>query len=84
MKTILTLQQYKTPLTVEARDVAAGRLNPCLEEYGITWKRSFLSQDCLQMWCQFEATDAEAVRQACRSADIPLAGVWQVQLRESA
>ncbi len=84
MKTILTLQQYTTPLTVEAHDVGAARLKPCLEEYGVTWKRSFLSQDCLQMWCQFEASDAEAVRRACRSADIPLAGAWQVNVHESA
>ena len=83
MKTVLTLQQYKTPLSEQVRDMAADRIEPCLKQYGITWKRSFLSHDRLQMWCQFEAKDVEAVRQACRSADIPLAGAWEVEKKES-
>jgi len=83
MKTVLTLQQYQTPLSDNAHDTAAGRLKPCLKQYGIRWKRSFLSNDRLQMWCEFDATDVEAVRQACRSADIPLAGAWQVEKYEA-
>ena len=84
MKTVLILQQYKTPLSDQAHDTAAVRLDPCLKQYGVTWKRSFLSHDRLQMWCQFEAKDVETVRQACRSADVALAGAWEVSKSESA
>ena len=78
MKTILVLHKYERPLTEELHGGEVRKLDPCLHQYGVTWKRSYLTEDRMQMWCEFEASDAETVRKACRSAEVPVAGAWPV------
>ena len=78
MKTVLVLHAFPEPLSEKAVSDAFGRMKPCLEEYDVTWKRSYLTHDRLKMFCEFEAKDAETVRSACRSADVPVDGVWPV------
>lgn len=34
---------------------------PCLEIYGVAWKRSLLSSDRRRMVCEYDAADAEGV-----------------------
>jgi hypothetical protein len=78
MKTILVLHTFPVPLSDKALSDAVSRMKPCLQEYGVNWKRSYLAEDRLRMFCEYEAVDAESVRSACRSGDVPLDGVWQV------
>ena len=40
------------------------------------WRRSSLSLDRLRMTCEFEAPDAESVREALRTAGVPYERVW--------
>lgn len=60
-------------------DLNAGivRERPCLEMYGVTWKRSVLAADRLRMMCEYDAPDAESVRKAQRQAGKGFERVWQ-------
>jgi hypothetical protein len=56
------------------------RLDACLEIRNGAWVRSYLSADRKRMICDFEAPDAESVRQAMRSAQIEFDRVFSVQV----
>ena len=49
---------------------------PCLAEYGVLWKASYLATDRMRMFCEFEAESAEQIRNALRSAEVRFARVW--------
>jgi hypothetical protein len=56
---------------IRARAAAGG-----VESGGVTWLRSFCSNDRRRMVCLYRAPDAEAVRRAQRRANLPLADAW--------
>jgi len=69
-------QVFTEPFTDERAAEYSKRLDPCLEVRNGTWRRSSLSKDRLRMVCEFEAPDAESVREACRMAGIPYERIW--------
>jgi hypothetical protein len=69
--------EYQTPLTDELHNEEVRRADPCLAQYGVTWKASYIASDRLKQICEFEAVNAEQVRSALRSADVPFARCWQ-------
>ena len=52
---------------------------PCLEQYGVTWMRSYFSSDRRRMICHYEAPDAEAVRASNRAAGALFEQVWSAE-----
>jgi hypothetical protein len=80
MTHLVVEQVFDPPLTDEEHNRAANRLDPCLEAHGARWMRSYLSLDRRRMVCEFEATDAEAVRASYRSANISFERVWSAEL----
>ncbi len=76
MAILIVEQTFEVPLTDEEHDRAANRLDPCLEQHGARWMRSYLAADRLRMVCEFEAPDAEAVRASYRSAGCKFGRVW--------
>jgi hypothetical protein len=54
----------------------AKAVDPCLEVRSGVWRRSSLSKDKLRLTCEFEAPDAESVREAFRTAGVPFERVW--------
>jgi hypothetical protein len=70
MPYLLVEYQYDPPVTLEAKAADAQRLGPCLEARNIRHLRSWLSQDRTWGVCEYEAADAEAVREAYRSAAV--------------
>ena len=80
MAHLIVEQTFDQPLTDEQHNRLAGQLDPCLESYGARWMRSYLSTDRRRMVCEFEAADAEAVRQSYRSAHIDFERVWPAEL----
>lgn len=80
MAQLIVEQTFDPPLTDEQHNRLAGQLDPCLESYGARWMRSYLSADRRRMVCEFEAADAEAVRQSYRSAGVEFERVWPAQL----
>lgn len=56
---------------IRARADAGG-----IEADGVTWLRSFCSNDRRRMVCVYRAPDVESVRLAQRRANLPLADAW--------
>ena len=76
MARVLVEQVFTEPLTDERYMASAKRLDPCLEVRNGAWRRSALAGDRMRMICEFEAPDAESVREACRTAGIPTERIW--------
>ncbi|MCA8981348.1 MAG: DUF4242 domain-containing protein [Planctomycetes bacterium] len=80
MSTLIVERTFDAPLSDESLAAVMERLGPCLEEYGVTWVRSFLSADRCRMLCHYEAPDAEAVRASNRAAEAIFDSVWPATL----
>ena len=80
MARVMMEQSFEQPMSDEALSDFAKRLDPCLELRDGTWARSYVSSDRKRMFCEFEAPDAESVREALRSAEIPFDRVWSAQM----
>jgi len=80
MARILVEQTFEPPMTQDQYDKTARRLDPCLDRRDALWRRSYVSSDRTRMLCEFEAPDAEAVREAFRSAGMPFERVWLAEV----
>lgn len=80
MAHVIVERTFEEPLTDEQIEAAMARMGPCLEQYGVRWIRSFLSNDRRRDVCEYEARDAEAVRMAHHLASMPYVRVWTAQL----
>ena len=80
MTPLIVEQTFEVPLTDDEHNRFAQRLDPCLEAHGARWMRSYLSSDRLRMVCEFQAPDAEAVRQSYRTAGIQFERVWSAEI----
>src|SRR3990172_8024967 len=82
MPYLIVEYRFDPPLTDEGLRTAFGALAPCLEVRGIRRLRSWLAEDRRNMLCEFQAADAQTVREAYQSAHVPYARVWSGQLFE--
>jgi hypothetical protein len=55
-------------------------MDACLQAHGAKWRRSYLAKDRKRMICEFEAADAEQVRESARSAGVPFDRCWTADL----
>jgi Protein of unknown function (DUF4242) len=76
MAVLVLEQSFEIPITPEELNDVAARVDRCLEAHGARWMRSYLSLDRKRMICEFEAADAEQVRESYRSAGVSFKGVW--------
>jgi hypothetical protein len=76
MTHVIVERTFDPPLTEEEHMARSARLFPCLEPGTVTWIRSFVSRDRRYGVCEFEAPDAESVRIAHSTANVPYARVW--------
>jgi hypothetical protein len=73
-------QVFPEPFTDEQYAAFAKKVDPCLEVRNGMWRRSSLSVDRMRMVCEFEAPDAESVREALRVAGIAYERVWSANV----
>ena len=74
---ILVLEQsFENPIDPEELNDSSKRVDKCLEAHGARWMRSYLSVDRRRLVCEFEAADAESVRDSFRSAGVPFDACW--------
>jgi Nickel responsive protein SCO4226-like len=76
MARVMVEQVFTEPMTDERYAQLAKQVDPCLEIRNGMWRRSSLSKDKLRLVCEFEAPDAESVREALRMAKVPYERVW--------
>jgi hypothetical protein len=76
MATMVVEQSFDHALTSEELNALAKRVDPCLEAHGAKWMRSYIASDRKRLVCEFEAADAEKVRESYRSAGVSFERVW--------
>lgn len=76
MAVMVLEQSFDTPISPEELNDCAKRVDRCLEAHGARWMRSYLSTDRKRLICEFEAADAERVRESYRSAGVAFDRVW--------
>ena len=78
---IMVLEQsFDAPVTPDELNAMAKRVDRCLEVHGARWMRSYLSLDRKRIICEFEAADAEKVRESYRSAGVTFERVWSADV----
>jgi len=80
MVTLVVERTFDEPLSDDSLAAVQARMGPCLEEYGVTWVRSYFSTDRRRMICHYEAPDAEAVRASNRAAEALFDHVWSAEI----
>lgn len=80
MAILVVEHTFDPPVTSEQLNDSARRLDECLARHGARWMRSYVSQDRKRMICEFEAADAESVRNSARSAGVPFDACWTADL----
>lgn len=82
MARFIVERSFDPPLTTEQLAATEKRMAPCLELYSVNWIRSYWSTDRQRMICEYEASDAEAVRNVQREADARFERVWLADILE--
>ena len=80
MARVIVEQVYPEPMSEEILANFAKKLDPCLAVRSGQWRRSAVSVDRLRMTCEFEAPDAESVREAFRTAGLPYERAWSAEV----
>jgi hypothetical protein len=80
MASIIVEYAFAHPMSDEDLGKAAKRLDSCLEIRNGAWVRSSLSGDRKRMICEFDAPDAESVREALRASGQEFERVWPAQV----
>jgi hypothetical protein len=76
MARVVVEQVFDPPMSDEDYAAFSKRLDPCLDARNAMWRRSYVSPDKRRMTCEFEAPDAEVVREALRLAGIKFERAW--------
>lgn len=73
------LVEHDRPAPVDREEVNR-RIDRCLSLRNAKWMRSYYTSDGRRSICQFEAADAETVREAFRAAGHPFERAWVAQM----
>jgi hypothetical protein len=76
MPHVVVQYEFSPPATAETLRSMGTALGPCTRMRGIRRIRTVVSADGRQGYCEFEAPDAETVREAYRIARVPFLAVW--------
>ena len=71
---------YDPPLTEEKMAELEKQLTPCLKARNLTWIRSLISRDGRRSVCEYEAADAETVREVYRQVGIKVDCAWVAEI----
>lgn len=82
MTRIILETHYDAPLTDQDWSRNQSKLYPCLQERDIQWIRTLVSSDRRRTVCEFEAPDAELMRDALRRAGSSFDHLWIAEVRE--
>jgi hypothetical protein len=76
MASIIVEYKFAHSMSDEELGHLAKKLDTCLELRNGAWVRSSLSEDRKRMICEFEAPDAESVREALRTSGQEFERAW--------
>jgi len=84
MVRVIVERRFEPPISEAELQAVIERMAPCFELHDVTWRRSFLSQDRRRMFCEYDAPDAESVRDVQRQAAAPFEIAWTAEVFEPA
>ena len=73
---VMVERRFDDPVTVESLQAIEDAAAWCLQQYKVTFLRTFFSADQRRMLCLYEGPDAESVRLAQNEAKMPVERVW--------
>jgi hypothetical protein len=76
MPHIIVERSFDEPFTEEDFDAVSERMSGCLGLYRVRWIRSHVSADRRRMVCEYEAADAQSVRDLQHAAQASFERVW--------
>ena len=82
MPRIIVERSFEPPFTQADPDEVSQRIGGCLELYGVRWIRSHFSGDRRRMVCEYEAADAQSVRDVQNAAQASFDRVWAAEMIE--
>ena len=82
MSRIMVERSFDPPFTQDDLDAVSERIGGCLELYGVRWIRSHFSADRRRMVCEYEAPDAQSVRDVQDAARASFDRVWLAEILE--
>lgn len=83
MSRIIVERSFDKPFTQDDFDAVSQRIGGCLDLYRVRWIRSHVSIDRLRMVCEYEAADAQSVRDVQNAAQASFERVWPADVIES-
>lgn len=82
MSRVIVERNFPEPLQKADLEAVEERMKPCLDLYHVQWIRSYWSQDRRRMICEYEAPDAQAVREVQREAQAHYDTAWVADVLE--
>jgi hypothetical protein len=82
MSRIIVERSFDPPFTQDDLDAVKERIGNCLDLYHVRWIRSHFSTDRRRMVCEYEAADAQSVRDVQDAAQAPFERVWPAEVME--
>ena len=75
------IERNTGPLTAADLDAAGRRSNEVIAEMeGVVWIRSYVSHADGKIFCEYEAPNAELIREHARRAGLPADAVREIQM----
>jgi hypothetical protein len=78
MALVIVERRFAAPVAFEDIQAMEDQGAWCLDAHGVTFVRTYFSQDRTRMLCLYEAPDADAVRAAQATIGMPFERVWSV------
>jgi hypothetical protein len=82
MSLVVVERSFEQPCKFEELQAQEDEGAWCLEQHSVRFIRTYFSRDKLRMICLYEAPDAESVRTAQRTIDMPVDRVWAADCRD--
>ena len=80
MVRVIVEREFEQPVTFEEIQEQETRKISCLKLRGVRFVQSFFSHDRRRMICEYDAPDAESVREAQTRAGMPFTRVWAAKV----
>jgi hypothetical protein len=80
MSRVIVERKFDEPEAFDELQAQEDRFAWCLEQRRVKFIRSYFSKDRRRMICEYEAPDAEAVREVQRTASMPFERIWAAEV----
>jgi hypothetical protein len=80
MSRVIVERKFENPEVFDDLQAQEERFAWCLEQHQVKFIRSYFSKDRRRMICEYEAPDAETVREVQRTASMPFERIWTAEV----